>query len=73
MLMILQNSLGSFQWYNSKQWMNTTGYNFTVETTTDKFGIGGINFLNKGENYINSDLLSHSMEQVQELKLLLVV
>ena len=31
---------------------DATKYNFAVETTTDKFGIGGVSFLNKGENYV---------------------
>ena len=31
---------------------DATKYNFAVETTTDKFGIGGVTFLKKGENYI---------------------
>ena len=48
------NDITGIRWiaFNGTIVNHTTGYNFTVETTTDKFGIGGLNFLNKSENYV---------------------
>ena len=43
--------MDSIQWYVVEH-NDATKYNFAVETTTDKFGIGGVSFLNKGENYV---------------------